>query len=236
MPYRWDIETLRQSDLLGDGNGAEAVGGDNVPHVSLKPLAFEWAGAMVQGHVEQYWAVFRSRERNCLMLHGISWVSSIFGFVCTLFAHFCGVPFLWSFRSEVKLSRLSHRVMKSHYFKHAEQQANWLHLSARNADALEQERTIAICNPTSLYPLCQKSYKAIVVLPVHVTEEIRPQHGIAEELWFHQRKQSEKTPDFCSMEIASADVPWPELAALSGAWKDKNIMRSMMRSWWEIII
>ena len=159
-----------------------------------------------------------------------------FGFVCTLFAHFCGVPFLWSFRSEVKLSRLSHRVMKSHYFKHAEQQANWLHLSARNADALEQERTIAICNPTSLYPLCQKSYKAIVVLPVHVTEEIRPQHGIAEELWFHQRKQSEKTPDFCSMEIASADVPWPELAALSGAWKDKNIMRSMMRSWWEIII
>ena len=149
MPYRWDIETLRQSDLLGDGNGAEAVGGDNVPHVSLKPLAFEWAGAMVRGHVEQYWAVFRSRERNCLMLHGISWVSSIFGFVCTLFAHFCGVPFLWSFRSEVKLSRLSHRVMKSHYFKHAEQQANWLHLSARNADALEQERTIAIssaCN------------------------------------------------------------------------------------------
>ena len=54
MPYRWDIETLRQSDLLGDGNGAEAVGGDTVPHVSLKPLAFEWAGAMVRGHVEQY--------------------------------------------------------------------------------------------------------------------------------------------------------------------------------------
>ena len=54
MPCRWDIETLRQSDLLGDGNGTEAVGGDNVTHVSLKPLAFEWAGATVRGHVEQY--------------------------------------------------------------------------------------------------------------------------------------------------------------------------------------
>ena len=133
--------------------------------------------------------------------------------------------------------RLSHRSHTISCWAPTSQLAAFLGSKFR---CLEQERTnmrfATFCNPTSL---CQKS-SAIVVLPCD--EEIHPQvwifkqHGIAAELWFHQRTPSEKQPDSCSTEIASADVPWPEPAALSGAWKDKNIMRSMLRSWWETTI